>query len=207
MDELWAGRWAASARVQNLPPHVPLITCPLPSVHRLSALLGATDYLPKPVTREELEDALSRLPQPPQTVLIVDDNPHVVRLLARMLRAIDPSFRVLEAFGGKEGLDIARSERPDVMLLDLVMPEMNGYVLLEEMKADKVLAKTRIIVVSVRSIEEESAPIKGELRLGRGEGLSLTEILQVLRATLSAVTQPAAVVPSSALVLPEAQPA
>lgn len=207
MDELWAGRWAASAQAQGLPPHIPLITCPLPSVHRLSALLGATDYLPKPVTREELEDALSRLPKPPQTVLIVDDNPHVVRLLARMLRAIDPSFRVLEAFGGKEGLDIARSERPDVMLLDLVMPEMNGYVLLEEMKADEGLAKTRIIVVSVRSIAEESAPIKGELRLGRGEGLSLTEILQVLRATLSAVTQPAAAVPSSALVLPEAQPA
>jgi len=204
MDIAWANRWSAPARALNLPPHMPLVTCPLPSMHRLGSLLGATDYLPKPVTREELEGALSRLPEPPQTVLIVDDNPHVVRLLGRMLKAIDPSLRVLEAFGGKEGLEVARLERPDVLLLDLVMPEVSGYALLEEMQNDGALANTRVIIVSVRSIEEESAPIVGEVRLGREGGLSLTEILQVLRAALSAVTQPAAAVPSSAAVLPEA---
>jgi CheY-like chemotaxis protein len=188
----------------NLPPHLPLVACPLPSMHRLGDLLGATDYLPKPVTRKELEGALSRLPESPQTVLIVDDNPHVVRLLARMVRAINPTLRVLEAFGGREGLQVARSERPDVVLLDLIMPEMSGYAFLEKVKDDRILSGTQVIIVSVRSIEEESAPIAGEIRLGREGGLSLTEILQVLRATLSAVTQPAATVPSSALALPGA---
>jgi signal transduction histidine kinase/CheY-like chemotaxis protein len=206
MDTIWASRWAERIKLLNLPPQTPLVTCPLPSMHRLGSLLGAADYLPKPITREELEAALSRLPEAPRTVLVVDDNPHVVRLLGRMLRAIDPSLQVLEAFGGQEGLEVMRTEQPDVVLLDLVMPEVDGYALLEEMKNDEALARTRIIIVSVRGIEEETAPIRGEIRVGREEGLSLTEILQILRATLSAVTQPAATVPSNAAALAVARP-
>jgi signal transduction histidine kinase/CheY-like chemotaxis protein len=206
-DTTRAGRAAAGAPDLDLPSHMPLITCPLPSMRRLGLLLGAADYLPKPVTREDLSNALSRLPEPPQTVLVVDDNPHVVRLLARMLKAGNPSLRVLEAFGGREGLEVARSERPDVVLLDLVMPEMNGYVLLEELANDEAMARTQVVIVSVRSVEEESVPIVGELRLEREAGFSLTEILQMLRAALSAITRPLAMAPPSAAALPEAQPA
>jgi CheY-like chemotaxis protein len=191
----------------GLPPCTPLITCPLPSMRRLGLLLGAADYLPKPVTREDLQDVFSRLPEPPQTVLVVDDNPHVVRLLARMLRASNSSLRVLEAFGGREGLEIARSERPDVILLDLLMPEMSGYDFLENAADDETMAETRIIIVSVRSVEQESPPIMGELRLGRAAGFSLTELLQTLRATLSATTRSVTMAPASAVTLPAAQPA
>jgi CheY-like chemotaxis protein len=138
-------------------------------------------------------------------VLVVDDNPHVVRLLARMLKAGYSSVRVLEAFDGREGLEIARLERPDVILLDLLMPEMDGYTFLEEIAEDDLLAKARIIIVSVRSVEEESPPIMGELQVGRAAGFSLTELLQTLDATLSAVTRSVERVPSSAEALPEAQ--
>ncbi len=198
MDAAWAAREEATPSRWGLPPQVPLITCPLPSLHRLGLLLGAQDYLAKPVTREDLAHALSRLPDPPRTMLIVDDDPHVVRLLARMLKAIHRSARVLKAFGGKEGLEIVRSQRPDVVLLDLLMPEINGYAFLEELAHDKALASTRVIVVSVRGIEQEAAPITGELRLGREGGFSLTEMLQMLQAMLAAVTRPSARVPSSA---------
>jgi len=207
MDATWSERWGVNGAELGLPPCTPLITCPLPSMRRLGLLLGAADYLPKPVTREDLQDAFSRLPEPPQTVLVVDDNPHVVRLLARMLRASNSSLRVLEAFGGREGLEIARSERPDVILLDLLMPEMSGYDFLENAAGDERMAKTRIIVVSVRSVEQESPPIMGELRLGRAAGFSLTELLQTLRATLSATTRSVTMAPASAATLPAAQPA
>jgi signal transduction histidine kinase/CheY-like chemotaxis protein len=206
MDTAWADRWAADGSALGLPSCTPLITCPLPSMRRLGLLLGAADYLPKPVTREDLQGVLSRLPAPPQTVLVVDDNPHVVRLLARMLRASTPSLRVLEAFGGREGLEIARSKRPDVILLDLLMPEMSGYDFLENVADDETLARTQIIIVSVRSVEQESPPIMGELRLARGAGFSLTEILQTLRATLSAITRSATMAPASAVTLPATQP-
>jgi CheY-like chemotaxis protein len=148
---------------------------------------------------------LARLPGLPETVLVVDDNPHVVRLLARMLKASYSSVRVLEAFDGREGLEIARLERPDVILLDLLMPEMDGYTFLEEIAEDDLLAEARIIIVSVRSVEEESPPIMGELQVGRTAGFSLTELLQTLDATLKAVTRSVERAPSSAEVLPKAQ--
>jgi len=207
MDTAWAERWATHGPELGLPSHVPLVTCPLPSMRRLGLLLGAADYLPKPVTQEDLRHALSHLPEPPQTVLVVDDNPHVVRLLTRMLKAQYPSLRVLEAFGGKEGLEVIRSARPDVVLLDLLMPEMNGYDLLEEVANDEAIAQTQVIIVSVRSVEQESPPIVGELRLRRQAGFSLTEILEMLRATLSAITRPTAMALASAATLPGVQSA
>jgi len=198
VDPIWGEDGEELAQALRLPAHVPLLTCPLPSTRRLGLALGAADYLPKPVTREELWNALARLPQSPQTVLIVDDDPHVVRLLARMLKAGDPTLRVLEAFSGQEGLAIARSQRPDVILLDLVMPQVSGYAFLEEILRDPEMANTQIIIVSVRSVEQEMAPVFGELRLGKGSGFSLTEILQLLQATLSVITRPAAMPPTSA---------
>ncbi len=203
MDTAWAERWAGSPPLP-LPAHAPLITCPLPSMRRLGLLAGAVDYLPKPVTREDLWDALRRLARPVQSVLIVDDDPHVVRLLARMLKAGDPALRVLEAFGGEEGLAIARAQRPDVILLDLLMPQMNGYAFLDNLAHDPEMACTSVIIVSVRGIEQETAPMVGGVRLEKEGGLSLTEVLQVLQAMLSAVIRPAAALPTSVAASPAA---
>lgn len=205
-DSTSAGRSDTSALELGLPSHIPLLACPLPSMRRLGHLLGAADYLPKPITQSDLWDALSRLPEPPRSVLIVDDNPHFVRLLGRMLRAIDPSLRILEAFGGKEGLEIARLERLDVMLLDLVMPGVDGYALLEEMAGDQAMTETHVIIVSVRSVAQEAALITGEVRLACETGFSLTRMLEIIRATLSAITQPSPVVPGDAAAVAEAQP-
>lgn len=206
VDTAWAGQQSVMSQELRLPPTTPLLTCPLPSMRRLGVLLGAADYLPKPVTQEDLRQALSRLPRTPRTVLVVDDNPHVVRLFSRMLKASDASLRVLEAFSGKEGLEIARSERPDVVLLDLVMPEVDGYAFLAEVANDATLADLQSIIVSVRSIEQESAPIRGEVHVERQADFSFTEIMQLLRAVLTEVAQPSAMVPSSAATSSGTQP-
>jgi len=196
VDTAWASQRGMPEGL-DLPPTTPLLTCPLPSMRRLGVMLGAADYLPKPVTQEDLQQALARLPQPPRTALVVDDNPHVVRLFSRMLRASDPSLRVLEAFDGRAGLEIARTERPDVVLLDLVMPEMDGYAFLAETANDPALAQVQVIIVSVHSIEQESVPLKGEVRVARQADFSFTEIVQLLRATLSAVTRQPVMGPDS----------
>ena len=189
-----------------LPAHITLITCPLPSMRRIGLLLGAVDYLPKPVTRKALSEALARLPRPPRKVLVVDDDVHIVRLLARMLRACDGSLQILKAFGGKEGLDTARAERPDVILLDLYMPGTSGYDLLQQLARDEELSDTQTIIVSVRTVEQESRPIQGELRLKRDAGFALTEILQLLQTTLSVITQSGEVYQASAEALLAGQP-
>ncbi len=199
VDASWAERSTADLEPLGLPPDIPLVTCPLPSLRRLAAALGAVDVLTKPVTREDLAEALSRLSGPLHKVLIVDDDAHMVRLLARMVRAGNPSLHVLEAFDGKEGLQVARAQRPDLVFLDLVMPNMaDGYALLREIRQDETLAGTRVIVVSAHAVEEETAPMAGELRLGREAGFSLTDILQALQALLPVITRSAARLPAMA---------
>lgn len=210
MDGAWASHWPHFAAVLTTAAHAPVLTCPLPSVHHLGALMGATDYLPKPVTRDDLAAALARLPRAPRRALVVDDDPHIVRLIGRMLGAIDPALRVLETFSGEEALAVAQTQHPDVIFLDLLMPHVSGYNLIDAVSADPNLASTALIVVSVRSVEEESAAITGELRLEHGAGFTLTELLQALRALLASVTQPGAVSPTSAaarLTAPSGSPA
>ncbi|MHB1295799.1 MAG: ATP-binding protein [Anaerolineae bacterium] len=189
----------------SLPRHIPLITCPLPSMRRIGLLLGAVDYLPKPVTRQALLDALGRLPQTPRKVLVVDDDVHIVRLLTRMARTCDDSLQILEAYGGKEGLQAARTHHPDVILLDLYMPGMTGAEMLDALSRDESMAGTQAIIVSVRTVEQESHPVQGEVRLRREMGFTLTEMLQLLQDMLSVVTQSGAVSPSSAEAAPEGQ--
>lgn len=186
--------------LQRLPAvaQAPVIVCPLPSLHQLGALLGVTDYLPKPVNRQDLANALLRLPARPTKVLVIDDDPHIVRLLARMLRAIDSNLQVLEAFDGATGLAVAQAEQPHALFLDLVMPEMNGYRFLQALRTDATLAEMAVFVVSVRSVEEEMQSFSGEVRLWRTAGLTLTELLHLLSAVLPVFTEPATASPTSA---------
>lgn len=180
------------------PNHTLVITCPLPSMRRLGVLMGVDDFLPKPVTRDDLAAALARLAGAAKTALVVDDDPHIVRLIGRMLKTIDPNLHIYEAYGGSEGLEIARSQQPDVIFLDLGMPQMSGYALIDALTQDDDAPHIPIVVVSVRSIEEEATPLNGEIRIQRTGGFTLTEILQMLNIILHELTRPGAVSPASA---------
>lgn len=193
----WAGRWEGVVGRSDLPPQVPVLTCPLPGLHRLALALGVVEYLVKPVSREQLLASLARLPRAPQTVLIVDDDPNFSRLVTRVLKAHDASIKVLEASGGEEGLALVRAQRPDVVLLDLLMPEVSGYDLLLEMRRDESLADTPVIILSARGVEDETAPLAGEVRLARAEGFAPGQILELVQALLPAVTRLGAVTVAS----------
>ncbi len=197
VDSSCCTQWQAVAQQSVAAAHIPVLTCPLPSTRHFGTLIGASDYLPKPVSREDLAGALLRLPATPRTVLVIDDDPHVVRLIARILKSITPDLQVLEAFGGEEGLKVVRSQRPDVIFVDLGMPGMNGRALIQAVRADPALAATPIIVVSVRSVAEETALLMGEIRLARQSGFSLSELLSLLQATLSTITRADAVSPAN----------
>ncbi len=198
VDQEWSGQWpGVIARCPGCV-QLPCLTLPMPGLRRQGLLLGAVDYLAKPLTREQLIAAIIRLPQPPRSVLIVEDDPSFVRLLTRMLRAHDPALRVLEASGGEEGLAIARLEHPDLLLLDMLMPEISGYDVLRALRQDAALRGIRVIILSAQAIEQETAPVVGGLHLDRATGLSVTEVLQTVQAVLAAVTAPGAVARASA---------
>ncbi|MGH2459097.1 MAG: ATP-binding protein, partial [Chloroflexota bacterium] len=115
------GRWRALQG--DLPDlqDVLLVSCPLYTPRRVAEDLGVGDYLVKPVSREQLQTALQRLVLSPRTALIVDDNPEMNRLLVRMVRSLYPGCDVWSAEDGQRAIEILRDQRPDVVLLDLLM--------------------------------------------------------------------------------------
>ena len=82
-------------------------------------------------------------------ILIVDDEPDILRLISLRLRKL--GYDVLTAVDGKEALDATRNENPDLVLLDLLIPFMNGAEVCEQIKNDKTLKHIPIILFTAHS--------------------------------------------------------
>jgi len=121
--------------------------------------LGAAAVMQKPISRQELYDSLSDLGMLPlsqgQTlrVLVVDDDPKAVELIAVHTQGL--ASTVLRAFGGREAIDVALRELPDVIVLDLMMPEVTGFDVVEALKERPDTARIPILVVTAKQITAE----------------------------------------------------
>ena len=133
-----------------LPFGVPAIVCTLPGVCQSPDERGVFDYLVKPITRPALLACLERLPQPVRKILLVDDEPDALQLFGRMLNEAGRDYQVMRAANGVQAWEILRQERPDVLLLDLVMPEMDGFQLLALKSQDTNLADIPVVLISAR---------------------------------------------------------
>jgi signal transduction histidine kinase/CheY-like chemotaxis protein len=169
----------------------PLIRCPLDGREQPIGGARVLDRLAKPVTRAALGAALARA-GPAQRLLLVDDDMRAVRLLGRMVRACGYAGELLTAHNGQEALDLLRSRRPDLVLLDVVMPVLGGREVLERMAADPALAPTPVIVVSGQGPQDDRLPLAGELRLSKPDGLQIGELVALIDASLSALRPPRA---------------
>ena len=86
-------------------------------------------------------------------VLIVDDEPHILRSLGFILERA--GLEVLEARSGGEALELALRERPDLVFLDIMMPELDGYEVCRRIKASKELASTYVIMLTAKGEEAD----------------------------------------------------
>lgn len=136
--------------LSNLPYGTPAITCWLPGKRDAASRLGALDYLIKPISREKLLAALENLVGDGNTVLVVDDEEDELHLFARYLEASGRAYSILQVTNGQRALAMLRSRRPDVILLDLTMPGMDGFQVLEEKQRDPLIRDIPVIVVSSR---------------------------------------------------------
>ena len=98
--------------------------------------------------------ALDQLDPRSRRVLIVDDDPDAVRLIRRILQARG-AFYIEEAYRGDEALERIRRQPPDVIFLDLMMPGMDGFAVLEALKADEGLRRIPVLVITARSLSAE----------------------------------------------------
>ena len=120
--------------------------------------LGAALVLQKPIGRDALAKGLERLGLTPNgerevTVLVIDDDAGAVELLAGQLH--QRHYTVLRALGGREGIELARRFRPDLIALDLEMPDVNGFDVVEALKDDSSTAQIPIVVVTAKDLTSQ----------------------------------------------------
>lgn len=158
--------------------------------------LGAIDYITKPFEREQLLGAIGGVLSPRSSgdevqVLVVEDDLAVMELVEVALA--DTDYEILMAHDGIAALEQMRRHLPDLILLDIMIPKIDGYQVIRQAKSDPRTAHIPIIVLSVRALEED---ISRALRLGAEKYLTkisstenqLSEVIQnVVKETLENV--------------------
>lgn len=168
------------ASLSGLPFGTPVFTCWLPGKEEAARRLGVIDYLVKPVSLQEVLNALEKV-NGTKKVLVVDDEPEILRLLARMLSSTEKPYSVIQAMNGIRALQLLRTRKPDMMLLDLVMPEMDGFQVLQEKSQDPAIRDIPVVVISSINPSGESS-VSRSFSVARGTGLSAHELLSCIQS-------------------------
>jgi len=115
---------------------------------------------------EGLGAALERLDEQVTTVVVIDDNPQDSRLIRRLLQA-HKNYRIFEVNNPLDGLDLVRQRKPDLVIMDLTMPDLDGFTMLEAFKTDAEVSHIPVVVVSAKTL----TPADRSRLEGRAESL------------------------------------
>ena len=111
----------------------------------------------------------------------MDDDQEIVRLFSRMIQAMSDQYIVRKAYGGVEGMALMQLQPPDVVLLDLLMPDIDGLTILEHMKTIPKLAHIPVIMISARGASESVASsIQGMLTVKKQNGFQPIELVHCI---------------------------
>jgi CheY-like chemotaxis protein len=152
--------WEFLARLKRMPAlrHIPIVIVSIVADRNKGFALGAAAVLQKPISRQELCDSLIELDLVPLEpggtlrVLVVDDDADELSQIEGFIDGI--AGTLLRAYGGREGIEIARRELPDLIVLDLLMPDVNGFDVVEALHDDPATATIPILVVTADRLSE-----------------------------------------------------
>ena len=160
--------WAFLERLKSIPvlQTVPVVIVSILADRTRGFALGAAAVMQSPISRQELNDTLLALGLSSLSgenmikVLVVDDDPKAVELVAIRIRGM--AREVLRAYGGREAIEIARREIPDLIVLDLMMPDVSGFDVVDALCADPSTAGIPVVVVTASQVTpEERARLNG----------------------------------------------
>jgi adenylate cyclase len=132
---------------------IPVIMMTVSDEKQKGITLGASGYLTKPVDRAQLAQLLDRFKTAMPRALVVEDNLTDREMMRRLL--IAEGWEVMVASNGREALDRLKSEHPNLILLDLMMPEMDGFEFLAEFRKSPKFASTPVIVATAADLSPE----------------------------------------------------
>ena len=184
-----AGLWSLVGTLKEQLPSTPIIGCAIPSQRNRAWEAEALDYLIKPITRDRLRQALERVPNPVQHILLVDDDPDVQKLIARMLLSFSSEIQVRAASNGAQALAMMRETQPDLVLVDIIMPDMDGWQLINLKNADIHLRDIPVIFVSAQ--DPSALPVASPaIVVSIDKGLPVGKLLHCALALSATLLQP-----------------
>ncbi|HSB02066.1 MAG TPA: substrate-binding domain-containing protein [Anaerolineales bacterium] len=139
---------------QSATENIPVVAYSLNPEHDQGQMLEL-NYLHKPLKPDQLIKELERFKAsagPPQTVLVVDDDPGILEMHSRLIE--QTGRRILTARNGREALILVEQKTPDLILLDLMMPEMDGFAVLDELQAKESTRSIPVIILTARLLSD-----------------------------------------------------
>jgi CheY-like chemotaxis protein/anti-sigma regulatory factor (Ser/Thr protein kinase) len=183
-----------TSAITELSVDVPVMTCWVPERRATIAHGGVQGYLVKPIQRADLLDSIRSACPRARLILVADDDPEARQLFSRMLISAGDGYTVLQAADGETALSILRERRPDLVLLDLVMPQHDGFAVLEAKAADASIRDIPTIIISAKDPQRE--PIMSRaLVVSRCYGLSARDLMDVAQAVIQ-ILRPRVVAPT-----------
>jgi CheY-like chemotaxis protein len=176
-----------SLKADPLTASIPVVMVSMLDDRDIGHALGAADYLTKPFDREKLVHALRRFRQgsSPRPVLVVEDDPATRDVVRRTLER--DGWIVFEADNGRSALESLKRAAPDLIVLDLMMPEMDGFEFVAELRRTESGRRIPVVVVTAKEITaEDRARLNGHVRKIFHKGsFSREELTAELRRVLA----------------------
>jgi signal transduction histidine kinase/CheY-like chemotaxis protein len=166
---------------------IPVIMITMADDRSTGYALGASDYLTKPIDRERLAASVARYRQDGQSrsVLVVEDDDDTREMMARTLTS--DGWTVREAANGRVALERVREGAPDLILLDLMMPEMDGFEVITHLRENETWRSIPVVVITAKDMTaEDQLRLQGNVRkVFRKASFSRDELVEEIRAAMA----------------------
>ncbi|MDT8369244.1 MAG: response regulator [Longimicrobiales bacterium] len=188
LDVLMPGMdgWAvlSELKAHRTTAEIPVIMLSILDEKPMGMALGAAGYLTKPVRKERLLEVIHHFADADTRVLIVEDDPDTRSIIRRTLEGV--GCTVTEAENGRIGLERVHQDRPSLILLDLIMPEVDGFGFLEELQRRPEVREIPVVVITAKDLtDEDRARLNGGVERILAKGTDLRqEILLGLRKAI-----------------------
>lgn len=192
IDDAFCDEQSVQLFVSQPPYDVPIITfsIPMTSYSTTGKLEGVLRYLVKPVSRNQLIEAVTALGPTIRNLLVVDDDPSMVRYLTQVIHSSEyelpaRDYRFLTASTGEEALQHLAEGEVDAVLLDLDLPDINGLTLLNMIQKDDRLNQLPVVIISAQDLPGALfTPKSGSMQVRVNHPFAISELQTILEALL-----------------------